>query len=345
VGKNAITEYVERNSLSKSAQVFDYVEFYEGSDNEDFANEYDKVIDYKEESGLSDIEDLDDDLLHDFESSLDESVEGSDIGELNVIEFDEESDESFANDDLSEDTQEDESSNGSSALDSVRMLPGSSMSLADDDDDDKKDDDAVGTWKDDMDVRDFMNYMHSAYTNIPKHDGTTILGCERAINYLKDLDRETSKAISMDKNMALDVGALDTYRVNMMKDMMTLKDHIKKLQRGIREQHGKKAFEDHDMKTIGADQEIVKEATVARIQLVVTPFERALSGMIINSVVSAGKSFEDVYDVLKKKYKLTDREELALIQLIADMGYPIFKDRGSIGDPSVEIDFIKNYLA
>ena len=83
-----------------------------------------------------------------------------------------------------------------------------------------------------------------------------------------------------------------------------------------------------------------------------TPFERAISGILINSVVSAGHPFEDVYDFLKEKYSLTDREELAILQLVMDHGMPIFKDRGTIGKTpekgketeSHGIDFIKNYF-
>jgi len=98
------------------------------------------------------------------------------------------------------------------------------------------------------------------------------------------------------------------------------------------------------MKVAGSDVEFTKEATVARPQLVITPFERAISGMIVNAVVSSGKSFEDVYEVLKEKYAFTNREELAVMQLVADMGYPIFKDRGSIGEPKLEIDFMRSYF-
>lgn len=336
MSKYIVTEYTEETELYKASQFAgDLVEFAEDAEVEDGltppdngAEQFETIVEFDEEEG-------EDDLLSDMENSLSQAVEGNEVGEPTVVEFSEELP-----------GVEEEEPEVSSAADAVRMLPGSSMSLADDEEDkpDEKED-VPGTWRDDGDVRDFENYVQDAYSKIPNHDGTTILGCERAINYLKNLDREVSKAISLDKNMVLDVGSLDGYRVNMMNDMMTLKQHIKKLQRQIREQHGKKAFSDTPMKIAGSEAEFTKEATVARPQLIMTPFERAISGMIVNAVVSSGKSFEDVYELLKKKYAFTDREELAVMQLVSDMGYPIFKDRGSYGKDNLEIDFMKNYFA
>ena len=86
--------------------------------------------------------------------------------------------------------------------------------------------------------------------------------------------------------------------------------------------------------------------------MVVTPFERAICGIIINSVVSAGRPFETVYEFLKEKYDLNEREELSVLQILKDMGHPLFKDRGTIGNKNKEdgevyqgIDFITNYFA
>ena len=73
----------------------------------------------------------------------------------------------------------------------------------------------------------------------------------------------------------------------------------------------------------------------------------------MNSVVSGGKPFEDVYSFLKNKYALDEREELSVMQILMDGGYHIFKDRGvigsgnpdSAGNPSQHgVEFIKNYF-
>ena len=100
------------------------------------------------------------------------------------------------------------------------------------------------------------------------------------------------------------------------------------------------------------EKELKKIAAHPKLQLFVTPFERAISGIIINSVISGGKPLEEVYEFLKEKYSLTDREELAVMQIIMDSGFPIFKDRGTFSskkdkDSSSKhgIEFIKNYFA
>ena len=88
----------------------------------------------------------------------------------------------------------------------------------------------------------------------------------------------------------------------------------------------------------------------------ITPFQRAISGILVNSVVSAGKPFEDVYSYLVEKYNISPREELELAQILMDMGYPLFKDRGdivgedeskSVKDKAEElsgVDFITQYF-
>ncbi len=201
-------------------------------------------------------------------------------------------------------------------------------------------------WKSDRDVSKFMDFMLMSYPGgIPKHDGQSIVGAERAINYLNDLNKQISEAIRLDREGVLDSSALDTTRVNMLRDMMTLKSHIKDLQKKVRDDHRKSAMEEHA-------SDLRKEGSIPIPTLVMTPFERALAGIIINSVISAGHPFEDVYEHLKDKYKLTDREELAVMQLVMDMGFPIFKDRGlfssdsdGFDDKKRGLDFVRNYFA
>lgn len=85
------------------------------------------------------------------------------------------------------------------------------------------------------------------------------------------------------------------------------------------------------------ERPLTKEAGTARLQLVMTPFERAITGMIVNSFVSQGKNPEETYATLKKKYSFTDRDELSIQQILMDMGYPMLKDRGHIGDAHEEL--------
>lgn len=80
---------------------------------------------------------------------------------------------------------------------------------------------------------------------------------------------------------------------------------------------------------------LVKEATTPRyqgLQYQISGFERAIIGTLINGKVSGGRNIEELYSKLKKKYGITEREELAIIQAMADMGYPEFLDRAKIGE-------------
>lgn len=224
-------------------------------------------------------------------------------------------------------------------------LPGSTTDYVDDQEEEVVEEVKETDWENDRDVGKFMDYISKQYpSGIPKHDGTSTLGCERAILYLENLNREISEALRQDVNDVLDehMSTLERKRVNMVRDIITLKNHIKKLQKKHKSQ--KKGEE--------TTETIKKEATTPRVQLVATPFERAIAGILINSVVSGGKPFEEVYAFLKQKYKFSDKDELSIMQLVMDMGYSIFKDRGTFGDePGTDqagksgVEYIKNYFA
>jgi len=201
--------------------------------------------------------------------------------------------------------------------------------------DEFQEDEKEGDWANDNDVSKFMGWLGDAYpTGIPEHDGTSITGCERASNYLDRVNSQISKALKMDTEDALDPATIEGVRVQILKDIVILKNHLNRLKKMKKDSSANKP------------SKIKKEATTPGIQVVATPFERALAGILINSVISAGRPFEDVYDFLKKKYKLEEREELALMQLVMDMGFHVFKDRGSMGgEDNLEVDFLTNYFA
>lgn len=215
------------------------------------------------------------------------------------------------------------------------------------------DDGSNTDWEHDRDVRHFMPYITRKIQEIPKHDGASTLGCERAEKYLIGLNKEISEALRMDPSggvdgeSPLDLSALERIRIDILKGITALKERVKELNK----KHKKKKKAEDIVSVIKEGEsvsELQKEATTARFQMVITPFERAITGMIINAVVSAGKPLEDVYSHLKKKYGFTNREELSIIQLLSDMGQPIFKDRGMIGEVGEDaesVDFMTNYFA
>jgi hypothetical protein len=244
-------------------------------------------------------------------------------------------------------------------------IPGSEIFAEDVDDADDLDDmpKPPKTWQEDRAVDKFMSYVKDSYPNkIPKHDGKSIVGAERAVKWLTNLGKEISEAVRKDETGVLDDAALEEIRVSVMKDILLLKEHIKKLDKTFKKQLKKKAGLDEDLMKYAEeieiaynheiDGEIKKVAAHPKIHLYVSPFERAIAGIIINSVVSGGKPIEEVYDFLKEKYDLNDREELAIMQVIMDSGFPIFKDRGTFsskksksGDKTYGIEFIKNYFS
>jgi hypothetical protein len=230
----------------------------------------------------------------------------------------------------------------------VIPIPGSLESFNDESENDVVD----SNWSDDRDSSKFMSYMHDAYpTGIPQHDGSSMIGCEMALLYLNKLNKEISEALRSDPDGSLDPLVLEDYRVKILKDMVLLKERMNNLKRDLGDAT-------RNLTRASDDSSIEKLATTPRVQIVATPFERAISGILINSVVSAGHPFEDVYDYLKTKYSFSERDELSIMQLVMDSGHYIFKDRGAIGSGFDEdgqgpggniashgIDFIKNYFA
>lgn len=219
------------------------------------------------------------------------------------------------------------------------------------------------TWEEDRAVDKFMDYIKDSYPGkIPKHDGKSIVGAERAVKWLTNLGKEISEAVRKDESGVLDDASLEEMRVSIMKDILLLKEHIKKLDKTFKKGLKKKAGLDNDLMKYAEEIEIAynhevtgeikKVAAHPKLHLYVSPFERAISGIIINSVVSGGKPLEEVYDFLKEKYSLDEREELAIMQVIMDSGFPIFKDRGTFSSKKEKgdsknygIEFIKNYFA
>ena len=158
----------------------------------------------------------------------------------------------------------------------------------------------------DKDLTKFMDHVTQLYpAKIPAHDGTSTVGCERAISFLDRLNRDISGAIREDHENILDMPKLEDIRLNIMRDVMVLKDHLGKLKRQIRDSHDKKASIPNWVSPRGKvvsygelkkSEELKKEAgTPNNMVIAVSPFERAISGMMINAHVSAGHPMEEVY--------------------------------------------------
>lgn len=243
----------------------------------------------------------------------------------------------------------------------ISIIPGSEAKESDFEE--KEEDEDEGDYVNDGNIKKFIDYINEIYpSKIPKHDGKTTLGCERAKSWLEKLDKEISVVIRKDQDGLLDINALENIRTNIMTDVAKLSKHINVLKNRFKEENKKKASVDENgipsWTNASGDQveysSLRKEAaTPNKMVISVTPFERAISGIMINAHVSAGHSMEEVYDFLSKKYEITPREELAIMQVCMDSGFHIFKDRGTYSGSSKEsdkkekngVDFIKNYFA
>ena len=214
-----------------------------------------------------------------------------------------------------------------------------------------REDDAPKSYSD-GNMEDFVNYLKDQYPNkIPKHNGKSVMGCEKAIGFLKALSDEISRNVRSDREGVIDVETAEEYNQKIIFDILKLKKHLKALKRSLSDAGLKAASFENDESSF-----IKTSSKSSKMYVCITPFQRAISGILVNSVVSAGKPFEDVYSYLVEKYNISPREELELAQILMDMGYPLFKDRGdivgedeskSVKDKAEElsgVDFITQYF-
>jgi hypothetical protein len=236
------------------------------------------------------------------------------------------------------------------------FVPGSDKPFEEKVPEEEEEQDAKDTdWANDKDTSKFIAYMKSKLTKIPRHSGNTIPGCERAAAFLKQCENELSQAMRSDIDGKIDEQEIDTIRKQIRVWVDRLEQQIERLKKnasfevrmvsdGECKKCGSIAPMWHDIKNDThvclrcehneKHDSLEKTAATPVLNVYVTPFERAVVGIMINSQVSAGHSIEDTYEKLKNKYNFTPREELAIQQLVSDYGYPVFKDRGLINEPS-----------
>ena len=209
-------------------------------------------------------------------------------------------------------------------------------------------------WADDGDHEKFIEHIQTKITKIPQHSGNTIPGCERALSYLKAIESEISKAMRSDLDGKVDEQKVDDIRKDIANMCSRLDNRINQLKKkasvvqaqvyfdGTCAKCGSTAPVWHDVVEnkdvcVNCEEEsgeLSKKASTPVLKVFMTPFERAIVGIIINATVSGGKNMEETYNKMKNKYSLTPREELAVQQLIFDHGYPYFKDRGLLNEDS-----------
>jgi len=187
------------------------------------------------------------------------------------------------------------------------------------------------SYRETKDVKQFMDFLKSEMARIPAFEaarGNQSL-MERSLGQWKSLDGHCSQALRGDYDGTIDVETLDKARQFIESTIDALEDALHamtEMKRSRKKQRRRRGEADHDM---------TKEATAPHFsgfQMVITPFQRAIVGSLINGKVSGGRNMEELYEEATKKYKLNDREQLEILAILADFGYPIFKDRLRVGD-------------
>ncbi len=260
------------------------------------------------------------------------------------------------------------------------LVPGSESPLEDQDDvvGDIVDELKERDWENDGDHAKFIAYIKGRLDNIPRHSGQTTVGCERAIAYLKRLDRELSRAIQSDDENVIDEEEAERIRDTIMDFVAKLEDAYDKLNARKAERFKKKAEvkvgntvvarinDGIDIKyylSVDAgegeeflpvtlaeptdtqvqmfalgEREDMVKSASAKIVLFEDPFLHSITSILINSHVSGGKDIEEIYQRLKDKYNFTPREELSIQELLMEKGFPFQKDLGRVGEDADPTD-------
>jgi|10_taG_2_1085330.scaffolds.fasta_scaffold00311_12 hypothetical protein len=246
--------------------------------------------------------------------------------------------------------------------------------------DTKQEQEQETSWLKSRDPAFLCQYVHDTFKSIQSPDkwGSSPSTYQQLLGRLNALDKNITRGLSTDPEGKIQpdqIEWLDGVRQKIYEYVDRLVDltaghsaardnHLK----SIRQKHRKKAsdqgkcgicesvlWQDEDvglplcLSCLSDDnRKLRKEATTPRfkgLQIVMTPFQRAITGTLINATVSGGHNINEVYGKLKKKYGIDNKEELGIIQLLADLGYPVLKDRVLMDDQEGSGEWIKNYHA
>ena len=188
-------------------------------------------------------------------------------------------------------------------------------------------------WRNTKDVKQFTQFLLDEINRIGNPNAwRTKTEKERGLAQLKKLDHYVSQALREDYDSYLDLKSIDNVRNTIEKNIddteyaMDGMTHMKRERKKMRRRRG----EDE-----GVD--LVKEAQTPHfngMQIHISAFERAIVGALMNGRASGGRDIEELYTEAKSRYNINDREELAIFQILTDMGLPTFKDRLRIGKSS-----------
>lgn len=175
----------------------------------------------------------------------------------------------------------------------------------------------------------FYEFLKEKFSNVPKHNGKSIVGAERALNYLEELLKCISEAVRSDITGILEIEKIESIRGEIEDGIDLLINRIEKLEGSSKPRKKSASF--------------TKEANTPHMNGLVISVPILISSVAracINGFVSAGKDIEDLFWRQVDEFDLTKREQAEVIQLLADFGYPLQPhDRLHPVDSKEPIDF------
>lgn len=227
----------------------------------------------------------------------------------------------------------------------------------------QKEEQGPRSWLESQKACDFMPFLTHEFQRIgPGAQARGKSEAERAMGQFKRLNGHISRALQGDYEGEIDLKHVEPLRhkieqtveslqatldalANLAKQRKQMRRPNKRGSDDLCDGCGAPLWKQGGNTCIVCDEGLVKEATTPRyqgMQYQISGFERAIVGILINGKISGGRDIDELYAKMKKKYTITDREELAVIQALGDMGYPQFLDRAKVGeklDPTDEENF------
>lgn len=200
----------------------------------------------------------------------------------------------------------------------------------DDDDEVEVEADEDGGWK--WEPAGFLSWLQNMFKNVPSHSGYDSTGLEKAIAYFEALDKEITKAMRTDFKNEIDSAQAEKAREQIENGLQRLIDRLEKINGEKYKRKSKKSKSWAE--EVGIVKEAQKAVKITGITITVPLLISRIARVCINGMVSAGHDIEDMYKRQVEEYDLNKREQAELSQLLADMGYPMFQDRGyPAGEP------------
>lgn len=187
-----------------------------------------------------------------------------------------------------------------------------------------------------------QNRIKGSVHGVPLHTGRDSAGLERTIAHYNFLDKCISKAVRTDLRGEIPIELVEKARDEIRRAIERLEERLEKVENSKNPKRKNKKKRS-DLEQEGLIKEAQKATHVGGIVITVPLFTSYLARVCINGMVSAGHDIEDMFTKLAKRYKLSEREQAELVQLLSDMNYPLRRDRGIPLDEETDTSSSDNF--